>query len=426
VPGPSSGFHSSLATLGDTYFFTARSAEGVELWKSDGTAAGTVLVKDINPGPMSSQPHDAFAFGGVLWFSALDAEHGEELWRTDGTTVGTVLVSDFEPGVMSSSPSALSAGARGLLLNAHSSARGREAWFVGPLANISITAEASTPSPLIGATFSVVITVSNAGPAAADDVVLDYTVPAGFTIIAATPSAGSCDLTPVSNAVLQCALGDVGADGSVTITLSATASAAGLASTTAAVTAASFDVSDDDRSAVLSVNATAAPLVPAADLAVSASVTPSTVTIGGQATVAVTITNNGPDAATSVTVMQTVSGAAVTSAQGIGTIGTLASGASVSATIVVSPSAAGTVSAVVSVSAAEADATMGNNSASVTLTAVAAAANVDDVDDVNVDEQPTDEASTPRPGCACKQSAGVDDLVLAAAVTLLLLRRRRK
>lgn len=39
------------ATIGNTvYFFAKTLTNGFELWKSDGTAAGTLLVKDIYPG----------------------------------------------------------------------------------------------------------------------------------------------------------------------------------------------------------------------------------------------------------------------------------------------------------------------------------------------------------------------------------------
>jgi len=53
---------------------------GGELWKSDGTADGTVLVKDINPGASSSSPEDLTGVGGRLFFRADDGTHGVELW----------------------------------------------------------------------------------------------------------------------------------------------------------------------------------------------------------------------------------------------------------------------------------------------------------------------------------------------------------
>jgi len=78
-------------------FFTANDGStGVELWKTDGTEAGTVRVKDINPGAAS-----AFSFspsltplGNTLFFAAADASTGTELWKTDGTDAGTALIRD--------------------------------------------------------------------------------------------------------------------------------------------------------------------------------------------------------------------------------------------------------------------------------------------------------------------------------------------
>src|SRR5262249_20188046 len=71
---------------------------GTELWKTDGTEAGTVLVKDIFPGITGSQPKLVANLGGTVLFQATQPETGTELWRTDGTAEGTVLVKDILPG----------------------------------------------------------------------------------------------------------------------------------------------------------------------------------------------------------------------------------------------------------------------------------------------------------------------------------------
>ena len=47
-------FPQSLVNLNGTLYFVAISGAGRELWKSDGTQQGAVLVKDINPGSLNS------------------------------------------------------------------------------------------------------------------------------------------------------------------------------------------------------------------------------------------------------------------------------------------------------------------------------------------------------------------------------------
>ena len=85
---------------GNQLLFTGfDSAHGKELWTSDGTAAGTKLLKDIAPGPTWSMAatsalniyfnltHQAFAFkDGYAYFcaSANPPDTGNRLWRTDG------------------------------------------------------------------------------------------------------------------------------------------------------------------------------------------------------------------------------------------------------------------------------------------------------------------------------------------------------
>src|SRR3954468_9837774 len=68
---------------GILYFGASDPAHGQELWRSDGTAAGTWRVSDINPGPGDSSPRNFFSHGGRLWFTASDGVRGIEFWSTD-------------------------------------------------------------------------------------------------------------------------------------------------------------------------------------------------------------------------------------------------------------------------------------------------------------------------------------------------------
>jgi ELWxxDGT repeat protein len=75
---------------------------GVELWKTDGTSAGTVVVKDIFAGVNGSYPDQLTVLNGAIYFSATTSAQGAELWRTDGTAAGTSLVKDIAPGTSGS------------------------------------------------------------------------------------------------------------------------------------------------------------------------------------------------------------------------------------------------------------------------------------------------------------------------------------
>lgn len=94
-----------LTNVNGVLYFTAfeeLSNTGVELWKSDGSLAGTSLVKDIQPGLDSSLPFDLFNANGLLVFKMNQTATGEELWKSDGTAEGTLSLIDLWPGPLSS------------------------------------------------------------------------------------------------------------------------------------------------------------------------------------------------------------------------------------------------------------------------------------------------------------------------------------
>lgn len=87
------------------YFTADNAAAGRELWRSDGTEAGTSLVFDLNPGSEFPSALDELTGGDTyLYFTAVQPETGRELWRSDGTPAGTELVIDLKAGKASSEP----------------------------------------------------------------------------------------------------------------------------------------------------------------------------------------------------------------------------------------------------------------------------------------------------------------------------------
>jgi len=55
---------------------------GDELWQSNGTEEGTVLLLDINPGPDWSYPYGFTPVNGSLFFAtAMPPTNAWQLWR---------------------------------------------------------------------------------------------------------------------------------------------------------------------------------------------------------------------------------------------------------------------------------------------------------------------------------------------------------
>jgi ELWxxDGT repeat protein len=118
-----------ITKVGSTLYFSGEvEASGRELWKSDGTALGSQLVKDIYPGSENSSPSNFTIIDSILYFEADDGEHGSELWRSDGTESGTYMVKDINPGSSDTYPSSLEVMADILYFNADDGSNGRELW----------------------------------------------------------------------------------------------------------------------------------------------------------------------------------------------------------------------------------------------------------------------------------------------------------
>ena len=120
-----------LTTVNNTLFFRANGGgtDREELWKTNGTEAGTVLVKNINPNANeASSPQNLINVNDTLFFTADDGTHGIELWKSDGTESGTVLVKDINPNANSSIPENLTNVKGTVFFTADDGTHGIELW----------------------------------------------------------------------------------------------------------------------------------------------------------------------------------------------------------------------------------------------------------------------------------------------------------
>lgn len=185
-----------------TYFSATDGVNGNELWKTDGTEEGTVMVKDISPGSDNTNPTNFMAMNGLvyfiksvfgsdleLWrtdgtadgtqlaiqltdvpglqdwitfvafpgsgpggtdrifFCGQDADHGRELWSTDGTAAGTALFLDIHPGLNNSGFDSPMAYDGDLYFTANDGTAGSEPWICdGTVAGTHMIAE-TVPGP---------------------------------------------------------------------------------------------------------------------------------------------------------------------------------------------------------------------------------------------------------------------------------------
>lgn len=168
---PVRGFatHDDLRVTGNRVVFTQEDSPGgdQELWASDGTKEGTIflhkLVYSLSP-PKS--------IDGTVYFEGADDAHGAEIWITDGTAAGTKMLVDVNPGPAGSYPGDFAKVGNLLYFTAYTDATGDELWampFTTPALSISDTRVVEGDSGTTVAHVKVSLT-----PAATQAVTVDY------------------------------------------------------------------------------------------------------------------------------------------------------------------------------------------------------------------------------------------------------------
>ncbi len=193
-PGATGSYPRNFTNVNGTLLFVDNDGtHGYELWKSDGTPAGTALVKDIYPGTSGGNgnyvPHNLTNVNGTLFFVDGDTTTGAELWESNGTAAGTVLVADINPGATSSNPINFVAVGSTLFFGADDGTHGAELW------EATSSAPDTTGANITAAAFS------GTAPSTFDTVKLTFSEPmqvSSFTTAEVTLSGPGGAITPTA------------------------------------------------------------------------------------------------------------------------------------------------------------------------------------------------------------------------------------
>jgi uncharacterized repeat protein (TIGR01451 family)/uncharacterized delta-60 repeat protein len=231
--------------------------------------------------------------------------------------------------------------------------------------------ESQTSNIVVTSNLTYTITASNYGPAAASGVVVADTLPAGSAFVSSSASQGSASTNGAG--LLTWSVGSLANGANATLTLVVQANTAGSITNFAAVTSSSVDANPDDDTASAVANVISA----SADLTIALAGAPNPVLVNGSLTYTISVTNLGPATASGLTITNTLpptvtfvsaSPAGYTVAGRVvafTNLGDLGSGGFTTATIVVRPNSAGTITNAATCASTVLDPLKANNSATV-------------------------------------------------------------
>jgi len=87
-----SGLKQMYSANGYAFFIANDGVHGAEMWRTDGTATGTIMLADITAGAGSTSFSGIYEAGNLLYFQTFDSSNKVTLWRSDGTTAGTFSI----------------------------------------------------------------------------------------------------------------------------------------------------------------------------------------------------------------------------------------------------------------------------------------------------------------------------------------------
>ncbi|MFW5943336.1 MAG: TadE/TadG family type IV pilus assembly protein, partial [Chloroflexota bacterium] len=247
-------------------------------------------------------------------------------------------------------------------------------------ADLDIRKTVPSTQMTVGQEFDYEIRVRNLGPSEATDVVVTDALPDELEYVDATTTAGECEYDDGSHTLTCTNPGPFAANGPhMVITLSVVAAEAGPVSNTASVEAFEPDPVDNNNSSTATIF-----VDPVADMSIVKTVEPVEVGVREFMTYTLSITNNGPEPASNVTVIDdlpdgvglvsistpvgTCEQQPNTSAEILCLLGTLEADVTVNIEIVAIPTVGVTnVTNTATVGADELDPEQGNNSSSVNV-----------------------------------------------------------
>ncbi|MEQ9399291.1 MAG: hypothetical protein RJQ04_08965, partial [Longimicrobiales bacterium] len=306
-----------------------------------GTVTFTVGVSNAGPSTATNVVLSDALPTGLTFVSATASQgsyaNGTGLWTVGSLANGAsasltlVAMATAAPGTTVTNTAALSSHDQADTNAANNSA---SAAITVTSVDLAVTKTVDDAAPQSGQSVTFTIGVANSGPSAATNVALTDVLPAGLSFGSATPSQGNYD-----DGTGVWTVGTLSNGGSATLSLLANVSAAPGASLTNTASLSAHDQSDSNAA---NNSASASLTVKAVDLALAKTVDVAAPIAGGQVVFTVTLTNNGPDAATGVTVTDALPAglseyghvASVGTYDGTTwTVGSLANGASATLTI---------------------------------------------------------------------------------------------